>query len=88
MGGKPPLIRNKDKYLKDNFISFLYKLELKEMVVEPQLYINATNNSFALQSESYTQINVDDDGNAILSDKSIDKVARRVIEIMKKEGLI
>ena len=58
------------------------------MVVEPQLYINATNNSFALQSESYTQINVDDDGNAILSDKSIDKVARRVIEIMKKEGLI
>ena len=97
------MIENKDRKKRTAFISTLEKLKLKE-AIDPNSILLVTpgpnGNTIITHPSlnfSYTspihicepdRIAVDNEGSVCLSDNDIDRIAQRVIDILKKERLL
>lgn len=93
------MIKNKDRCVRDGFIQTLKRLKLKDTPEEDGLFVlNATNSNFVVNSSGFIDVDptlyhkdsvsVDDEGKVFLSDRDIDRIAQRVIDLLKKERLM
>jgi hypothetical protein len=83
------MIINKDQELKDHFYRILRRLD----IISPDGTIYISRYAFGgvrfNKSNEYTHhMIVDEEGKVFISDRDIDKIAKRLLDLLKKEGMI
>ena len=84
------MIVNLDKETKSNFKNTLEKLELKEreeitFVLSADAYVLDIGTPIEIHQDS---LSVDSEGKALISNRDIDRIAQRVVDLLKKKRVV